>query len=326
MHTHFLGIDIAKSKFDCALLQPDGKVRNKVLSNNAQGFAQLLCWLNGHGLSCAELGQLHVCMEATGVYWEALAEFLCDQAIVVSVINPAQIKAYGTSRLMRSKTDKIDANLIAHFAKERLPEPWSAPAAHERLLRSLVLRLEALQNMLTQESNRLQVANPAVQPQIQNHIDWLNAEIKALAKLIKDHIDKHPDLRQKRDLLQTIPGIGERTLAILLAYFGTTDQFSNPRKAVAFVGLDPRQHESGSSVQGKPRISKIGHAFVRKALYMPAMATLYKTDWGKRFRARLADAGKPPKLIIGAMMRKLIHVAIGVLKSNKPFSSALHCT
>ena len=181
MHTHFLGIDIAKSKFDCALLRPDGKVRNKVLSNNAQGFAQLLSWLDAHGVPSSELAQLHVCMEATGIYWEALAEFLCDQAIVVSVINPAQIKSYGASRLMRSKTDKIDANLIAQFAKERTPAPWTAPAPHERVLRSLVLRLEALQNMLTQESNRLQVANPAVQPQIQNHIDWLNTEIKALA-------------------------------------------------------------------------------------------------------------------------------------------------
>ena len=325
MHTHFLGIDIAKSKFDCALLRPDGKVRNKVLSNNALGFAQLLAWLDAHGVPSGELSQLHVCMEATGIYWEALAEFLCDQGIVVSVINPAQIKAYGASRLMRSKTDKIDANLIAHFAKERTPAPWTAAAPHERFLRSLVLRLEALQNMLTQECNRLQVANPAVQPQIQNHIDWLNAEIKALAKLIKDHIDKHPDLRQKRDLLDSIPGIGERTLGIMLAYFGSAEQFDNARKAVAFVGLDPRQHESGSSVKGKPRMSKVGHAFVRKALYMPAMAALYKTDWGKRFRERLASAGKPPKLIIGAMMRKLIHVAVGVLKSNKPFNSALHC-
>lgn len=324
MHTHFLGIDIAKSKFDCALLRPDGKVRNKVLPNNAQGFDQLLAWLHAHCVSPCQLGQLHVCMEATGIYWQALAEFLCDQAIAVSVINPAQIKSYGASRLTRSKTDKIDANLIALFAQERRPAPWAAPAAHERILRSLVLRLEALQNMQTQENNRLQVANVAVQPQIQNHIDWLRTEIKALTQLIKGHIDKHPDLRQKRHLLETIPGIGERTLSIMLAYFASAKRFDNARQAVAFVGLDPRQHESGSSVKGKPRMSKVGHAFVRKALYMPAMAALYKTQWGQHFRQRLADAGKPPKLIIGAMMRKLVHVVVGVLKSNKPFNSALH--
>jgi hypothetical protein len=92
---------------------------------------------------------------------------------------------------------------------------------------------------------------------------------------------------------------------------------------VAFAGLDPRQHELGRSVKAKPRISKVGHAFLRKALYMPAMVTLYKTAWGKRFRERLAAAGKPPMLIIGAMMRKL-HVAYGVLKSGKKFDPAMH--
>lgn len=100
-------------------------------------------------------------------------------------------------------------------------------------------------------------------------------------------------------------------------------RFANARQAAAFAGLDPRQHESGTSVKGKPRMSKVGHAFLRKALYMPAMVTLYKTDWGTRFRERLAASGKPPKLIIGAMMRKLVHVTFGVLKSGKSFNPEL---
>ncbi len=112
--------------------------------------------------------------------------------------------------------------------------------------------------------------------------------------------------------------------SLVLSFYANLDRFANARQAAAFAGLDPRHHESGSSVKGKPSMSKIGHAFLRKALYMPAMVTLYKTDWGKQFRARLASSGKPPKLIIGAMMRKLIHVAFGVLKSGKCFNSALH--
>ena len=111
--------------------------------------------------------------------------------------------------------------------------------------------------------------------------------------------------------------------ALLLAFCIHPGRFVNARQAAAFAGLDPRQHESGSSVKGKLRMSKIGHAFLRKALYMPAMVTLYKTDWGRRFRERLAAAGKPPKLIIGAMMRKLVHVAFGVLKSGTSFNPAL---
>jgi len=137
-------------------------------------------------------------------------------------------------------------------------------------------------------------------------------------------MDDDGTLKDKHALLDSIPGLGERTIAILLAYYADLERFGNARQAAAFAGVDPRQHESGTSVKMKPRMSKIGHAFLRKSLYMPALVALYKTAWGKRFRERLAAAGKPPKLIIGAMMRKLIHVAFGVLKSGKNFDPALH--
>lgn len=314
-----LGIDVAKAKLDCALRTADGKLRNKVVENSSTGFKVLSAWLEKQGVTTA-----HVCMEATGVYWEAVAEYLAGEGMTVSVVNPAQIKAFGASRMVRTKTDKVDAQLIAAFCFERSPAPWLAPSPAEQALRAMVLRLDALQTMRTQESNRLEVARDAVKAGIVDHIEWLNKEIENLAKAIRDHIDGDPTLKDKRDLLDSIPGVGERTIAILLAFYANLDRFGNARQAVAFAGLDPRRHESGSSVQGKPRMSKIGHAFLRKALYMPAMVTLYKTDWGKRFRHRLTAAGKAPKLIIGAMMRKLVHVAFGVLKSRKTFDPAMH--
>lgn len=324
MPTYQLGVDIAKAKFDCSLRRPDGKFRAKVCQNTAAGFQALLDWLKVLGIAPEDLHTLHVCMEATGIYWEALAEFLANRGATVSVINPAQIKAYGASRLVRTKTDRVDAQLIAQFCYERAPDAWQAPPLVEQTLKALVLRLDALQTMLTQETNRLQVARPILHAQIAAHVEWLNKEIKTLAKTIRDFIDDDNGLKVKRDLLDSIPGIGERTLAILLAYFGTPARFQQARKAAAFVGLDTRQHESGSSVKGKARLSKVGHTFVRKALYMPAIVTLYKTQWGTAFRQRLEHAGKPPKLIIGAMMRKLIHVAFGVLKSGKSFNPKLH--
>lgn len=324
MPAFHLGIDIAKAKFDCALRRPDGKFRSKVCPNTPAGFQALLTWLAAQGIALHDLPALHACMEATGIYWEALAEFLAGHGVIVSVVNPAQIKAYGTSCMVRTKTDAVDARLIAAFCLERAPKPWQPPSPAEQTLRALVLRLEALQVMHTQETNRLEVARPVLRDPIAAHIEWLDKEIKALAKIIRDHIDGDSGLKGKRDLLDSIPGVGERTLAILLAYYATPERFQHARQAAAFAGLDARQHESGSSVKGKPRLSKIGHGFLRKALYMPAMVALYKTDWGKRFRQRLELAGKPPKLIIGAMMRKLIHVAFGVLKSNTPFDPALH--
>jgi len=318
MQSFNLGIDIAKAKLDCALRLPAGKYKHKVFENKQSGFIALIEWLDKHDAANA-----HVCMEATSVYWEAAAEFLANKKMIVSVINPAQIKAFGASRLVRTKTDKVDAQLIAEFCCERRPQPWQAPSPGEQALRALVLRLDALQAMHTQESNRLEVAREVVKADIASHIEWLDSEIKSLIKKIRDHIDADPDMKSKQELLDSIPGIGERTIALLLAFCMHPGRFANARQAAAFAGLDPRQHESGSSVRAKPRMSKVGHAFLRKALYMPAMVTLYKTDWGRRFRERLAASGKPPKLIIGAMMRKLIHVAFGVLKSNNTFNPAL---
>ena len=178
--------------------------------------------------------------------------------------------------------------------------------------------------MRTQESNRLEVARESVAEGIAKHLTWLDDEIARLRKAIRDHIDNDPTLRDKHRLLDSIPGLGERTTAVLLAFLAEPARFGNARQAVAFAGLDPRQHESGSSVRGKPRLSKVGHSFLRKALYMPAMVALYRTDWGKLFRERLAAKGKPPMLIIGAMMRKLLHVSYGVLKSGQTFQPALH--
>lgn len=314
-----LGIDVSKAKLDCALRLPGGKSRCKAVGNNAQGHAELAGWLDRHGAADA-----HVCMEATGVYWEGCAQFLATRGFAVSVANPAQVKAYGASRLARTKTDAVDARLIADFCAERNPPAWRPFSDDELALRALVLRLDALQAMHTQESNRLEVSRDKVREGIQEHLDWLGRQIKSLGQAINDHIGANPGMKDKKALLDSIPGLGVRTIAILLAFLGDPGRFGNSRQAAAFAGLDPRRHESGSSVKGKPRLSKVGHAFLRKALYMPALVALYKTGWGRRFRDRLAASGKPAKLIIGAMMRKLLHVAFGVLRSGKSFDPALH--
>lgn len=316
---HFnLGIDVSKAKLDCALRMADGKFKHKVIENGPKGFAALSEWLAQHASA-----ETHVCMEATGVYWEAVAEYLAGKGFRVSVVNPKQIKSFGESRMVRTKTDKVDSKLIAGFCHERRPEPWQPPSAAEQTLRSLVLRLEALQAMRTQESNRLEVSREVVRANIESHIEWLNAEIKTLEKDTRDHINNDPDMKGKQELLDSISGIGERTIATLLAYSMHPGRFENARQAVAFAGLDPRQNQSGTSLLGKPRMSKFGHSFLRKALYMPAVVTLHKTTWGKQFRDRLASAGKAPKLIIGAMMRKLVHVAFGVLKSGRTFDMSI---
>jgi transposase len=260
----YLGVDVSKAKLDCALRLSNGKYRNKIITNTPQGFTDLSLWLKKQGSAVSDT---HVCMEATGIYWEAVAEFLSHAGFRVSVINPAQIKAFGKSLLVRTKTDKADAQLIACFCHERAPEPWRAPSLSEQSLRAMVMRLESLQIMHTQEINRLAVSRELLKADIQAHIDWLDEQIKPLARRIREHIHQDPDRRDKHKLLESIPGVGERTIALLLAFSVSPQRFANARQAVALAGLDPRQHESGTSVHDKPRMSKIGHAFLRKALY-----------------------------------------------------------
>lgn len=165
---YLLGIDVAKAKLDCALRLADGRIRHKVVDNTATGFEVLSAWLSKQNVV-----ELHVCMEATGPYWEAVAEYLCDAGHRVSVVNPSQIKAFGAAALVRTKTDRVDARLIAEFCFSQHPEPWQAPTPALRELRALVARCDALDAMRTQEKNRLLVARESVRKGIEAHLDYL---------------------------------------------------------------------------------------------------------------------------------------------------------
>ena len=315
-----VGIDVAKAKLDVALKMPAGKWRNKVVANSQAGFAELRSWLAKHGVSCA-----HVCMEATGIYWEAVAADLADHGFAVSVVNPAQIKAFAGAMGVRTKTDSVDAKVIAEFCANRAPELWQPPSKAVRRLRALVGRRDALVDLRTQESNRLEVAaTEEVRRSIEQVIAHLDDQIKQIERKIAKDIDDDPTLKQQRELLDTIPGVGDKTIAMFLSHYGGDLRFEKTRQAVAFAGLDTRKHESGSSVQGKPRLSKMGHSQIRRGLYMPAVVAMTRTPWGKAFSSRLLAAGKPKMLILGALMRKIVAIAYGVLKSGTPFNPAIH--
>jgi len=310
-----LGIDIAKAKFVVALLRPaDGKTRRKTCANTVAGFAELAAWLQRQGVT-----RVHAGLEATGTYGEALATWLHEAGHAVSVINPAAIHAYARAHLSRTKTDAIDAELIARFVATQAPPMWTPPPADVRQLQALVRRLDALHGMRTQEVNRLAagVGVALVEASIRTVLTSIESEIVHVQQLIRDHIDRHPDLRQRRDLLTTIPGIGETTAALLLAEL-FHKRYTSARQAAAFAGLVPRLHESGT-LQRRGRLSKVGAGRLRKALYFPALTALRHNPTIQAIQQRLRAAGKPPMVVIGAAMRKLIHLAYGVLKSGKPY-------
>ena len=311
-----LGIDIAKAKFATALITLDGKIRHKSCANTPAGFAELATWLERRAVT-----HVHACLEATGTYGEALATWLHDAGHVVSVVNPAIIHAFARTQLARSKTDRIDAELIARFTATHQPPAWTPPAPEIRQLQALVRRLDALQGMRTQEANRLAagVIVAEVRASIDAVLAHLDAQIAHVQQLIRQHLDQHPGLRSQRDLLTTIPGIGEATAAVLIAEL-FDKRYRSARQAAAFAGLVPRLVESGT-LRGRSRLSKIGPGRLRKALYFPALTALRWNPTIRAVRARLQAAGKPPMVIVGAAMRKLIHLAYGVLKTGRAYQS-----
>ncbi|MGB2833831.1 MAG: IS110 family transposase [Methylotenera sp.] len=269
--------------------------------------------------------QTHCCMEATGIYWEALAQALADLDYAVSVVNPAQIAAYGQSQLQRGKTDKQDAQLIARYCQREQPTLYVAPPPAQRELLMLTRQYAHVQTALMSERMRLQTCqSDLVSTSITQVIECLATQLATLAKAIQQHIDQDPDLKVDADLLASIPAVGAKTVPWLLAYLGDGSRFARGKQAAAFAGLSPRQWESGSSVLGKTRISKTGHSELRKLLYMPAMGTFGKRRAYLPFIDRLIASGKRPMEIIVALMRKILTIAQAVLKSKVPFNPDLH--
>ena len=309
-----LGVDIAKAKFDVALRRADGTLRRKSCANTPAGFAALRRWLDHQ-----QVTRVHAALEATGTYGDALAHYLYDAGHVVSVLNPAIIHAFAASQLKRAKTDAVDAALIAEYTATQHPPAWVPVPREVRDLQALVRRLDALQEMRTQEANRLAAgpASDAVATSIATVLATLDAEIEAVRQQIHDHLNQHPGLRAQRDLLTSIPGIGEATAAILLAEL-FDKPYHSARQAAAFAGVVPRVRESGT-VRGRGRMVKLGPGRLRKALYFPAVTALRCNPSLTAWQQRLRTAGKPKMVIIGAAMRKLIHLAFGVLKSGRAY-------
>lgn len=313
-----LGIDISKATFDVALLcgTETRKPKARKFDNRPIGFQALTTWLAKQNVP-----QVHAVLEATGAYGDALAEFLHAAGHTVSIVNPAQIKAFGQVELQRNKTDRADAALIARFGWRQRPAPWTPPAPEQRELQALMRHLDDLIEQRTQVSNRLTDGRltPAVKQSWQQVLTTLEAQIAATKEQVESHFAQHPPLKKQRDLLDSIPGIGPETAARLLAEIPQLGELDSARAAAAYSGLTPRRHQSGTSVNAPSRMSKIGNARVRYALYFPAITALRCDPSFKKLAARLAAKGKHQMQIIGAAMHKLVRLAYGVIKNQQAY-------
>jgi transposase len=246
--------------------------------------------------------------------------YLSDAGYTVSIINPALSKGFAQSEGLRSKTDNVNARMLAHFCREKRQHGRHRTRPERALKAPLVLRHHALTNADAGEKpsgdgaggttgeHRCAPAVPA-------------AELTRIEKQIKELTDNVPDMKQRRKLLNSIPGIGEKTAAVLLAYTGLKLRFSTGRQFAAYAGLTPKQHESGSSVMRTSRMSKAGPVHARSVIYAGDGGAV-QNGLGQAFRERLEGNGKRPKVIIRAMMRKLAQVAYRVLMSGKAFDAS----
>jgi transposase len=312
-----LGIDISKADFHAALLFEDGSFAKHSFPNTSRGMEQLSKWLANR-----KVLRVHACMESTGGWEEEVAAGLYDLGHVVSIVNPARIKAFGQSEGLRTKTDGVDAALIARFCRAQSPDPTPQPSPIERQLQALVRRRDSLIEMQTQEVNRSKSGRvtPQIIESIQDHLDYLKVKIERIEREIEDLIEGDSDLRGKRDLLCSIPGVGETTANALLGEMPGLTEFRDKKAVGAYAGLSPRHHQSGIFA-GRSRMCKTGNSSLRKLLYFPALSAMRFNPTLRDFAERLALRGKHKMVIIGAVMRKLLTIAYGVLKGGRPFNA-----
>ena len=315
----FLGIDVGKIDLFCHLLAPEGSFSQR-FDNTPHGIKCLQDWL----LSLAPLDAVAACLEQTGFYGQAVASCLCDlDPCAIYIVNPRTIKAYGQRRLRRNKSDTADARLIAEFVQSEHSDlhPWTPQSPDCEELKALSRYADSL----IQDNARLKtrcesVSLPAILRSLRRRIKAQEREIADIRSRINKIIAKNEDLRSQFNLLSSIPGLGEVTCHILLSEIPPIDLFNNARQLAAWAGLTPKHFVSGTSGRTRTPITKVGSSRLRRALFMPAMNARVFNPLLNTFADRLREAGKTPKQVIVAVMRKLLHQIYGILKSQTPYN------
>lgn len=318
---HYLGIDVAKAKLDCQLLDSNTQKRKtKSVANSPEGLASLLKSLQAWGL---QPGEISAIIEPTSHYHELAAYALHDAGCLVCLVNPANIRRYAQSIGVRSKTDAADAAVLARYGAAERPRRWQPPSPSARALRALLARRDAIAEDLQRERNRAEKLDVTDMPEpvrqsLQVAMAFLEQQLKTLQEEIEHHIDSAPDLHPKRELLLSIPGVGERVAQNMTALLAAFD-FQNAEALAAYLGLVPVEWQSGSSIKGRARLSKAGPAHLRGLLYMPAVVAVRYNPHIRAMYLRLLGKGKSKMSAIGAAMRKLVHLCFGVVRSAKPY-------
>ena len=322
--SYFTGIDVSKEKFDIGWLRDvaTGKKKTKVFKNTAQGHQQAADWLLKNIKTKAQ--EIVIVLEPTGVYHEALLYFLHNCGFKILLVNPGKAKKYAESINIIHKTDKLDALMLAYYGHAQRSKLmlWQPEAPEVRELKVMIRRLDALEKDLQREHNRqeasqVSLSSDRVIESLKSMIEALTAEIKRLQQDIDNHINRFPELKRNRELLESIKGIGS-VMSRELVYLFASKKFKSAKQAAAYMGLIPKLRESGK-LKGRTTLSKIGSARIRAKLYMAAVSASMHNPDIKAQKERLLKAGKTKMQALGAAMRKLIQICFGVIKHQTEY-------
>lgn len=348
-----LGLDVSKATLDVKLSSDKQRRLFKRVANTLDGLEQLQGWLEAHSVA-----RVHVCLEATGTYHDLAALFFFERGHQVSVLNPARVKAFRISEGMVSKTDRQDALLLARFGEQKRPGLWKPTPALIEQMQVLLGRLDDRAKMQRQESNRLENGrlDEETRREIMEHVAWVERMRKQCKRrvltLVAGSHEPSPEAGEQQEpmaggkpatpvpssaptsaspsseqvflgcqVLASLPGIGALTAARLYSVYWDHERFGKAGSLVHYAGISPAHNEAGTSVRGAACIARAGNADVRRWLYMCAIvATTHDPDF-RHWKQELQARGKKGWVILTAVMRKLLHLVHGVLKSGEAYDA-----
>ncbi len=311
-----VGIDISKDTFDVSFLNDNQKWTHKVYQNNPVGFKKL--WKDTGK-------ENHFVMEASGPYYLKLATFLQQKKADVSVVNPLVIRRYVQMKMFRTKTDKKDAQAIAMYGMEQQPSLWEPQSKVLKRLRQIDTTIDGYYKQNTMLKNRLKAFKASGNTDKQA-IDSLKKMIRLTQKEIKKLEKERLRLTRENfgdtlELLLSIPGVGEKSAILFIILTGDFTKFENYKQFLAYIGFNSRIFESGTSVKGKGRISKIGNAKMRRTLYVATWSAKRHNTHIKQMYERLSAKGKKERVIKVALAGKLVKIMFGVMKTGKKYDA-----
>lgn len=306
----FFGIDVSKTALDLARY---GEQEVKRFENAPEGISELLAELS----STARVRLIVV--EASGGYEHTMVTELAAASVPIVVVNPTRVRNFARAKGQLAKTDKIDARMIAAFGEAIRPEVRPVGDAEQQLIKALVTRRRQLIDMQTAEKNRRASINPELRPRLEKHLAWLAAELADIEADLDEWIDQNAHWRDKRERLESVPGVGKVTAFTLLAGLPELGTLSR-QKIAALAGLAPFNRDSGR-FRGRRHIFG-GRSDVRSVLYMAVLSGVRFNPVLKAFYDRLIAKGKLPKVALTACMRKLLTILNAILRDDSTWQVA----